>query len=60
MICCVSKTMCQQNNVSSKVCQLILVESSLMCPTKVTHNARRLGEELAFEKRQPTCRTKDK
>ena len=42
MICCVSKTMCQQNNVSSKVCQLILVESSLMCPTKVTHNGEHL------------------
>ena len=58
MICCVSKTMCQQNNVSSKVCQLILVESSLTCPTKVTHNAPRLGDEPAFEKRQLKCRTK--
>ena len=53
MICCVNKIMCQ-------VCQLILVESSLMCPTKVTHNARRLGEELAFETRQPKRRIKDK
>ena len=31
-----------------------------MSVCKVTHNARRLGEEPAFEKRQPNCRTKDK
>ena len=38
MFCCVSKTMCQQNNVSSKPCQLLLIKISLTCPTKVTHN----------------------
>ena len=38
MIFCVGKTMCRQNNVSSKVRQPILVKISLMCLTKVATN----------------------
>ena len=65
---CVNKTgsnkLCLQNRVNKIMCQANRVtntyKSSLTCPTKVTHNARRLGDEPAFETRQPNYRTKDK